>query len=144
MYLTAGVKVYDEMRSFAVERIRTLAVQDDRFELRPLRAEPPNCLECFRDGRSRSRLNWTLTLRTTSRRDTAHTRKGGAIVMRLAVCNDRPLRNVDSRLRRRRARRHTGIADARHLRGVRGPAASATRCLIEVGQGRDFRYTFAI
>ena len=40
VYLTAYVAEYSEVRNFAVERMRTLALLDERFEPRPLSAEP--------------------------------------------------------------------------------------------------------
>jgi len=40
MYLFAYVPEYGEVRAFAAERIRTLAVRDDHFEPRPLPTEP--------------------------------------------------------------------------------------------------------
>src|SRR6476659_981341 len=40
IYLTAWVLEYSETRTFAIERIRTLAVMDEHFEPRPLPPEP--------------------------------------------------------------------------------------------------------
>ena len=40
LYLFAYVPEYGEIRVFAAERIRTLAVRDDHFEPRPLASEP--------------------------------------------------------------------------------------------------------
>src|SRR6185295_3995638 len=40
MYVTAFVPDYDELRHFAVERIKTLAMLDEVFEMRALPPEP--------------------------------------------------------------------------------------------------------
>src|SRR5262245_53134620 len=40
IYLTAWVPAYNEIRTFAIERVRTLAVLDEHFEPRPLPPEP--------------------------------------------------------------------------------------------------------
>ena len=99
MYLTAWVDAYDEMRTFAVERIRTLGVRDDHFELRPLPAEPfANSLGAF-SGRPElieiefdAEVSAYVAAREWHRSQEIRTREDGSIVMRLAVCNDRPLR----------------------------------------------------
>lgn len=39
-YLIAWVPEYDELRTFAVERIEALAVSDERFEARPVPTDP--------------------------------------------------------------------------------------------------------
>jgi predicted DNA-binding transcriptional regulator YafY len=99
LYLTAWVDAYDEMRTFAVERIKTLAVRDDHFELRPLPAEPfANSLGVF-SGRPElveiefdTEVAAYVAARDWHRSQEIRTRDDRSIVMRLTVCNDRPLR----------------------------------------------------
>ena len=59
MYVTAWVPEYDEMRTFALGRVRTLGVLDELFELRTLPPEPfANSIGAFgaaRAGRNRIR-----------------------------------------------------------------------------------------
>jgi predicted DNA-binding transcriptional regulator YafY len=99
MYLTAWVPAYDEMRTFAVERIRTLAVRDEQFELRPLPAEPfANSIGAFSGRPEQVEIEFDAEVaayvasREWHRSQEIRTRDDGSIVMRLAVCTDRPLR----------------------------------------------------
>ena len=99
MYLTAWVPAYDEMRTFAVERIRTLEVRDEQFELRPLPAEPfANSIGVFSGRPELVEIEFDaevadyVAAREWHRSQEIRTREDGSIVMRLAVCNDRPLR----------------------------------------------------
>ena len=99
MYLTAWVEAYDEMRTFAVERIRTLAVRDDQFELRPLPAEPfANSLGAFSGPPEVIEIEFDHAVADyISSRDWHHSqqlavREDGSVLMRLLVCNDRTLR----------------------------------------------------
>jgi predicted DNA-binding transcriptional regulator YafY len=99
MYLTAWVDAYEEMRTFAVERIRTLAVRDDHFELRPLPAEPfANSLGVFSGRPEPIEIEFDadiadyIAAREWHRSQEISARDDGSIVMRLCVCNDRPLR----------------------------------------------------
>lgn len=98
VYLTAWVPEYQEMRTFAAERIQTLAVLDEHFRPRPLPAEPfadsigvntgrpePVVIEFGRDAADFIReREWHPSQRTEDRPD-------GSIVARLNVCIDRPL-----------------------------------------------------
>jgi predicted DNA-binding transcriptional regulator YafY len=100
IYLTAWVPEYSEMRTFAVERIRTLAVMDERFEPRPLPPEPfanslgvhtgnPELIEIEFDSAAADYVRereWHRSQEITERPD-------GSLLMRLCVCNDRPLRS---------------------------------------------------
>ena len=99
MYLTAWVEHYDEVRTFAVERIRTLAVRDDHFELRPLPAEPfANSLGVFSGPPEVIEIEFDADVadyvasREWHRSQQVFVNADGAIVLRLLVCNDRPLR----------------------------------------------------
>jgi predicted DNA-binding transcriptional regulator YafY len=99
MYLTAWVDAYDEMRTFAIERIRTLAIRDDHFQLRPLPAEPfANSFGAFSGRPELIEIEFDADIaayvasRDWHRSQDIRTRDDGSVVMRLAVCNDRPLR----------------------------------------------------
>ena len=99
LYLTAWVQSYDEMRTFAVERIRTLAVRDDQFDLQPLPAEPfANSLGVFSGRPELIEIEFDAAVadyvasREWHRSQEIRTREDGSIVMRLAVSNDGPLR----------------------------------------------------
>ena len=99
MYLTAWVDAYEDMRTFAVERIRTLAVRDDHFELRPLPAEPfANSLGVFSGSPQVIEIEFDaevadyVTSREWHRSQTTFVNDDGSVVMQLVVCNDRPLR----------------------------------------------------
>lgn len=99
VYLTGWVAEYEQMRTFALERIETLAIEDERFETRPLHADPftnslgaycgpsePVALEFGADaaGYVRGR-EWHRSQEIEERPD-------GSILMRLAVSVDLPLR----------------------------------------------------
>lgn len=99
MYLTAWVDAYEEMRTFAVERIKTLAVRDDHFELRPLPAEPfANSIGAFSGPPERVEIEFDAEIadyvhsREWHRSQYAIARDDGSVVLRLFVSNDRPLR----------------------------------------------------
>jgi predicted DNA-binding transcriptional regulator YafY len=99
MYLTAWVEAYEEMRTFAVERIRGLAVRDEQFELRPLPAEPfANSLGAFSGPPEDVVIAFDhevadyVTSRDWHRSQIFSVRDDGSVVMRLHVCSDRPLR----------------------------------------------------
>ncbi len=99
MYLTAWVESYGEMRTFAVERIRQLAVRDDHFELRPLPAEPfVNSLGVFSGSPEVVDIEFDAEVadyvasREWHRSQHVFVNQDGSIVLRLLVCNDRPLR----------------------------------------------------
>ena len=99
IYLTAWVPEYAELRNFAVERIRTLGVTDQTFEPHAMPPEPfansigvfsgnPELVEIEFDARAavyvRSR-EWHRSQQFIDQED-------GSIILRLCVCNDRPLR----------------------------------------------------
>ena len=99
IYLQAFVPDYGEVRTFAAERIRTLALLDDKFTPRPLPVEPfGNSLGVFTGTPEQVAIefdaeaapyvrerDWHRSQRITERPD-------GSIVVRLEVCVDRPLR----------------------------------------------------
>jgi predicted DNA-binding transcriptional regulator YafY len=99
LYLQAFVPEYGEVRTFAVERIRTLAVLDEQFQPRPLPVEPfghsmgvfsgePEevVIEFDADAAPYVReREWHRTQQLTDRAD-------GSVLMRLHVCVDQPLR----------------------------------------------------
>jgi predicted DNA-binding transcriptional regulator YafY len=99
LYLTAWVRDYDEMRTFALERIRTLAVLDEHFELRPLPSEPfasslgafsgrPELVEIEFDAAVAS----FVAAREWHRSQEVTVRDDGSLLMRLCVSVDPPLR----------------------------------------------------
>jgi predicted DNA-binding transcriptional regulator YafY len=99
LYLQAFVPEYGEVRTFAVERIRTLAVLDEQFQPRPLPVEPfghsmgvfsgtPEevVIEFDADAAPYIReREWHRTQQLTDRPD-------GSVVVRLHVCVDQPLK----------------------------------------------------
>ena len=100
IYLTAWVPEYSEMRTFAIERVRTLAVMDEHFEPRPLPPEPfanslgvhtgsPEPVEIEIDARAADYVKereWHRSQEIVERED-------GSLLLRLCVCDDRPLRS---------------------------------------------------
>jgi proteasome accessory factor C len=100
IYLTAWVPEYSETRTFAIERIRTLAVMDEHFDPRPLPPEPfanslgvhtgsPELIEIDVDPRAADYVKereWPRSQEIVERED-------GSLLLRLCVCNDRPLRS---------------------------------------------------
>jgi predicted DNA-binding transcriptional regulator YafY len=99
MYVSAFVPVYDELRHFAVERIKTLAILDEVFEMRALPPEPfANSIGAF-SGRPElveiefdSEIACYVTSREWHRSQDISVREDGSILMRLCVSNDHPLR----------------------------------------------------
>ena len=99
IYITAWVPEYDELRTFALERVRTLAVLDEQFELRPLPPEPfANSLGVF-SGRPElveiefdEEVAHYVASREWHRSQEVFVRDDGSILLRLCVTNDRPLR----------------------------------------------------
>jgi predicted DNA-binding transcriptional regulator YafY len=99
MYVTAWVPEYGETRTFAVERIRSLALLDDRFVPRPLPPEPfadslgvhtgtPEPIEIEFDARAAAFVKereWHPSQEIVEGDD-------GSLLVRLRVCDDRPLR----------------------------------------------------
>ena len=98
-YLTAYVVEYGEVRHFAFERVRTLAVTDDKFTPRPLPAEPfANSLGVFSGTPERVELEFDASAaefvaeRDWHRSQALERRADGSLRMTLDVCIDRPLR----------------------------------------------------
>jgi len=99
MYLFAYVPEYGEVRAFAAERIKTLAVRDDHFEPRPLPPEPfanslgvytgdPERVEILFDART---APFALE-REWHPSQTFEPAKDGGVRMTVNVCNDYALR----------------------------------------------------
>ncbi len=100
IYLIAWVEEYQQVRTFSVERIRTLAVLDEHFELRPLPTEPfgnsigvhtgsPEPIEIEFDAGVADYVRereWHPSQEIVERAD-------GSVLVRLNVCDDRPLRS---------------------------------------------------
>ena len=99
MYLTAWVDEYDESRHFAVERIKTLGVLDEHFEPRTLPLETfGNSIGAF-SGRPElieiefdSEVADFVASREWHRSQEIDVRADGSMLLRLCVCNDRPLK----------------------------------------------------
>ena len=99
IYVTAWVAEYDEMRTFALERVKTLAVLDEHFELRTLPPEPfgnslgvftgrPELVEIEFDAQVADYIasrEWHKTQQVLVRDD-------GSVLLTLCVTNDLPLR----------------------------------------------------
>ena len=99
IYMTAYVPAYEEVRTFALERIETLGVLDEHFEPRPLPVQPfanslgvnsgsPELIEIEFDADAApyvAEREWHRSQEIVQHED-------GSIVLRLCVCNDRPLR----------------------------------------------------
>jgi predicted DNA-binding transcriptional regulator YafY len=99
MYLTAWVPEYEEPRTFAVERITTLAVTDEHFEMRTLPPEPfANSLGAFSGRPEPVEIEFDAAIadyvasREWHRSQQMTVRDDGSILMRLCVCIDLPLR----------------------------------------------------
>ena len=98
MYVTAWVPEYDDMRTFALERIRTLGVLDEHFEMRaaagPLRTRSgafsgrPELVEIGFDATVAD----YVASREWHRSQEIAVRDEGSVLMRLCVSNDMPLR----------------------------------------------------
>lgn len=136
MYLTAWVDAYEEMRTFAVERIRTLGRRDDRFTPRTLPAEPfGNSLGVFSGPAEAIDIEFDAEVADYVASREWHPsqhffpRDDGSIVMRLVVCNDRPL--------------HTWILGFGGGARVLAPASLARDIFDEFDAGRE-RYTPAL
>ena len=99
IYLTAWVPKYCEMRTFALERIRTLQLLDERFEPRSLPIEPfanslgvhsgtPERIEIEFDARAADYVREREWHRSMSIEELPD----GSLLARLTVCDDKPLR----------------------------------------------------
>ena len=99
VYLTAHVAEYGEVRNFAVERMRTLALLDERFEPRPLPAEPfANSIGAYTAPAERVEVEFDAAMadyvvnRDWHKSQTFEMRPDGSVLMRLDVSIDQPLR----------------------------------------------------
>jgi predicted DNA-binding transcriptional regulator YafY len=99
MYVTAWVPEYDELRTFALERILTLGVRDDQFEPRALPAEPfANSLGVFSGSPQLIEIEFDADAAEYVRERGWHRSQeivdgdDGSIVLRLCVSDDRALR----------------------------------------------------
>jgi len=99
IYLSAWVPAYGEIRQFALERIRTLAVTDEHFEPHPLPPEPfANSIGAFSGSPEPIEMEFRADVaefvasRQWHRSQEVTARDDGSVLMRLCVCNDRPLR----------------------------------------------------
>ena len=100
VYMTAYVPAYEEIRTFALERIETFAVLDEHFEPRPLPPEPfanslgvnsgsPESIEIEFDADVADYVSgreWHRSQEITRHDD-------GSMLLKLCVCDDRPLRS---------------------------------------------------
>jgi predicted DNA-binding transcriptional regulator YafY len=100
VYLIAWVEEYGQVRTFSVERIRTLAILDEHFEPRALPSEPfahslgvhsgpPIPVEIEFDARVAEYVKG----REWHRSQVIDERPDGSVLMTLTVSDDRPLRS---------------------------------------------------
>ena len=99
LYLTAWVQEYGTTRTFAAERIHTLAVIDERFEPKPLPSEPfANSMGVFTGAAERVEIEFDaaaadyVTGRDWHPSQTFERRADGSVLLRMEVSVDRPLR----------------------------------------------------
>ncbi len=99
IYLTAWVLEYSELRTFALERIRTLGVRDDQFEPRALPPEPfANSLGVFSGSPELIEIQFDASSADYVREREWHRSQeiidgdDGSILLRLCVSDDRALR----------------------------------------------------
>jgi predicted DNA-binding transcriptional regulator YafY len=99
IYVTAWVPEYGELRTFALERILTLGVSDDRFEPRALPPEPfANSLGVFSGSPELVEIEFDLRCADYVREREWHPSQeivegeSGNIVLRLHLSDDRSLR----------------------------------------------------
>lgn len=130
VYVTAWVPEYDELRTFAVERIRTLAVTDERFEPRTLPPEPfANSLGAFNGRPEPIAIAFDASIadyvasREWHASQSIDVSADGSIVMHLRVCNDRPL--------------HTWILGFGGAARVVSPASLAREIFDEIQAARE-------
>jgi predicted DNA-binding transcriptional regulator YafY len=130
LYLTAWVNEYEELRTFAVERIRKLGVTDEHFEPRTLPPEPfANSLGAFSGRPELIEIEFDAEIADyiasrewhPSQRIDVH--EDGSILVRLCVCNDIPLR--------------TWILGFGGMARVISPRALAERILEEIQAARE-------
>jgi len=99
IYLSAWVPEYAEIRQFALERIRTLAVTQEQFEPHPLPPDPfANSIGVFSGSPEVIDIEFDATVaeyvasRQWHRSQVITPLDQGSISVRLCVCNDLPLR----------------------------------------------------
>jgi predicted DNA-binding transcriptional regulator YafY len=99
MYVTGWVPEYDEMRTFAVERIKTLGLTDAHFEMHTLPPEPfGNSIGAFSGRPELIEIEFDREVadyvagREWHRSQQIEVRENGSVLVRLCVCNDRPLK----------------------------------------------------
>jgi predicted DNA-binding transcriptional regulator YafY len=99
LYLQAFVPEYGEVRTFAIERIRTLGVLDEQFQPRPLPIEPfGHSLGVFTGTPEDVAIEFDAEIaeyvreREWHRSQVVTERADGSIVVGLQVCLDQPLR----------------------------------------------------
>ena len=99
MYITGWVHEYEEMRTFAAERIKKLAVTDETFEMRTLPPEPfGNSIGAFSGRPEVIEIEFDrevadfVASREWHRSQQIDVRDNGSLLLTLLVCNDRPLR----------------------------------------------------
>jgi predicted DNA-binding transcriptional regulator YafY len=99
IYLQAFVPEYNEVRTFSVERIRTLAVMDEQFEPKPMPAEAfPDSLGAYTGKPERVEIEFDAEAaefvkeREWHKSQEIEDRPDGSVVVRLNVCLDQPLK----------------------------------------------------
>lgn len=130
VYLIAFVPEYAQLRTFAVERIETLAITDEGFDPKPLPAEPfAHSLGVNTGEPARIRIEFDRSVAPYIRERHWHAsqqideRPDGSILLTLDVCNDRPLR--------------TWILGFGALARVESPAPLAQEILEEIDAARE-------
>jgi predicted DNA-binding transcriptional regulator YafY len=129
-YLIAWVPEYGELRTFAMERIETLAVEDERFEPHPVPTEPfSRSLGAFTGPAEAVAVEFApqaapyVRSREWHRSQEIEDRGDGSIVLRLDVSIDPPLRRW--------------ILGFGSLARVLAPASLAQEILNEIQQARE-------
>ena len=99
MYVSAWVPEYDDLRTFALERIKKLGVLDEVFAPRTLPPEPfANSIGAFSGRPELIEVEFDADVadyvasREWHRSQEIVVREDGSILLRLCVCNDRPLK----------------------------------------------------
>ena len=100
VYLIAWVPEYGALRTFAMERVETLGVEDEHFEPKPLPREPfDNSLGVYTGPPERIEIEFDAAAAPHVRGRQWHKSQSiedlpdGSILLRLDVCNDQPLRS---------------------------------------------------
>lgn len=130
VYLIAFVPEYAQLRTFAMERIETLAITDEGFDPKPLPAEPfAHSLGVNTGQPARIRIEFDRGVAPYIREREWHAsqqideRPDGSIVLTLDVCNDRALRKW--------------ILGFGPLARVESPASLADEILEDINAARD-------